>query len=160
VIELMPHDPRWAEAYEAAAAGIVRALGSTALRVEHVGSTAVPDLVAKPVIDVLVVVERYDPETPYRDGLASLGYVLDHRDGAHVLFRGRHDGQRVQVHVVEEGADEAWMMVAFRDYLRAHPDEARRYGELKQVLAARHWDTAAYAAAKSDYVSEIVRRAS
>lgn len=159
VIELVPHDPAWAGLYETAADEIRRALGPIGLSVEHVGSTAIPGIVAKPTIDVLIFVERYDPETVYRSPLASLGYTHHHRDDVHVLFKGSREGVAFNVHVVEEGAADASMMIAFRDYLRSHPDEARRYEELKLALAGRHRDATAYAEAKTSYVREVVRQA-
>lgn len=158
-IRLVPHDPRWGELYETAAAGIRGALGSTALSIHHVGSTAIPDIVAKPVIDMLVLVDRYDPEAAYREPLASLAYAFDHRDDSHVFFTCSRDGVAYQVHVVEKGAEDARAMIAFREYLRAHPDEARRYDEPKKELAEQHSDGTAYADAKSSYVLGVVRLA-
>lgn len=157
-IRLVPHDPEWANIYERAAADIRGALGSTALSVDHVGSTAIPGIVAKPVIDVEILVERYDPEAPYRGPLESLGYAFDHRDESHVFFVRSFGEFPLHVHVVEESSDSR-MMIKFRDYLRVHPDEARRYEDLKKALAEQHDDANAYANAKSSYVLEIVRRA-
>ena len=134
-------------------------LGSTALSVDHVGSTAIPGIAAKPVIDILVLVERYDPEAAYRKPLESLGFAFDHRDETHAFFEGVRQGMSYQVHVVEEGALESRMMITFRDYLRQHPDELRRYQALKKKLAQQHSEGKAYAEAKSSYVWEVVRRA-
>jgi GrpB-like predicted nucleotidyltransferase (UPF0157 family) len=159
MIELVPHDTAWSDIYETVAADIQIALGSTAVSIEHVGSTAIPGIVSKPVIDVLVLVDRYDPEAPYRVPLESLGYAFDHRDETHVFFNGSH-GVPVQVHVVEESSDDSRTMVLFRDYLRKHPEEARRYEDLKKALAEKLTDGNTYANAKSSYVWEIVRRAS
>lgn len=124
VIKLVPHDPAWGNVYRRAATDIRRALGKTALSVNHVGSTAIPGIVAKPVIDVLVLVEGLDPEAPYRAPLVSLGYAFGHRDEGRVFFEGFPAGMPVQVHVVEESSVDSWMMMTFRDYLRAHPEEA------------------------------------
>ena len=158
-IVLEPHDPEWAHRYELMAADIRDALGTTALRVEHVGSTAIPDILAKPTIDVLVLVDAYDPETVYRGPLESLGYRFGHRAEGHVFFEGSAHGVPVHVHVVEESAKDSRRMMVFRDYLRAHPDEARRYEDLKVSLAEQHTDVNDYADAKSSYVGDIVRRA-
>ena len=141
------------------AAEIQAALGPAALSVHHVGSTAISDIHAKPVIDVLVLVDHYDPETPYRDPLASLGYARDHRDDTHVFFKGSHAGTSVQLHVVQESADGARAMIIFRDFLRSHPEEARRYEALKERLARRHDDPDSYADAKSSFVLDVVRLA-
>jgi GrpB-like predicted nucleotidyltransferase (UPF0157 family) len=126
---------------------------------EHVGSTAIPDIVAKPVIDVLILVDRYDPEASYRGPLESLGYTFHHRDETHVFFEGSSAGMRVNVHVVEESSKGSRPMVAFRDYLRTHPEEARRYEDLKIALAKEHGDESAYADGKSAYVWGIADRA-
>jgi len=159
VVRLVPHDPGWADSFEAAATDIRDRLGSTALSVDHVGSTAIPGIDSKPVIDILVLVERYDPEAVYRNPLESLGYVFKHRDMGHAFFEGHPSGMSTQVHVVEESSEESRIMVTFRDYLRTHPDEARRYEQLKHTLADRYSDGIVYADAKSEYVWEVVRRA-
>jgi GrpB-like predicted nucleotidyltransferase (UPF0157 family) len=124
-----------------------------------VGSTAIPGIDSKPVIDILVLVKSYDPEEAYRMSLESLGYVLDHRDEIHAFFEGHPEGTATQVHVVEESSEDSRMMITFRDYLRTHPDEARRYEQLKHTLADRNSDGPEYADAKSEYVRGVVRRA-
>ena len=159
MIELVAHDPAWADAYASAANEIRAALGATALDVQHVGSTAIPGIVAKRRIDVLILVQRYDPEAVYREPLVSLGYAYDHRDELHVLFKGSHEGTPFNLHVEEEGSEDAKRMIVFRDYLRSHPEEARRYEHLKKDLAERFSDDDAYAEAKSSFVQEVLRRA-
>ena len=159
MIELVAHDPAWADAYASAAGEIRAALGATALDVQHVGSTAIPGIVAKPRIDVLILVETYDPEAAYREPLAAIGYVFDHRDALHVLFKGSRDETPFNLHVEEGGSEDAIRMIAFRDYLRSHPDEARRYEDLKKDLAERFTEGDAYAEAKTSYVREVLRRA-
>ena len=155
-ITLVPHDPGWADLYERTAGEIHGVLGSSALRIDHVGSTSVPGIVAKPVIDVRVLVERYDPEAVYTAALSSLGFAYDHRDEGHVLFKGTRERTRFNVHVVQKNEPDANAMVVFRDYLRTHPDEARRYEELKVGLAERHRGGDAYASAMSSYVAEVL----
>jgi GrpB-like predicted nucleotidyltransferase (UPF0157 family) len=158
-IHLAQHDPAWAHIYELVAADIRGALGPMALSVDHVGSTAIPGILAKPVIDVLVLVEAYDPESLYTGPLASVGYRFGHRDEDHLFFEGSAYGMAVHVHVVEERAKDSRRMIVFRDYLRAHPEEARRYEDLKVSLADEHTDVNEYAEAKSSYVWNIVRSA-
>ena len=158
-IYLEPYDPDWARVYELIAADIRGALGTTALSIDHVGSTAIPDIRAKPVIDVLVLVKAYDPESLYTGALASAGYRFGHRDEDHVFFEGSAHGMPVHVQVVEEGAKESRRMIVFRDHLRANQEEARRYEDLKVSLAREHADVNNYADAKSSYVWSIVRQA-
>jgi len=159
VIELVPHDPAWAGVYDGVEADLRATLGTTALGVHHVGSTSIPGIAAKPVIDVLVLIERYDPEAPYREPLEAHGYAFGHRDEAHVFFTGSTRTLRVHVHVVEAGSDDARAMLGFRDHLRANPADARRYEELKLALAADHTDEDAYAQDKTAFVDEIVAKA-
>ena len=158
-IRLVQHDPEWADIYGRAEADIRDALGEHALSIDHVGSTAIPGIDSKPVIDILVLVESYDPEEVYRIPLESLGYMYGHREEWHVFFEGDPLGMSTQVHVVEESAADSRMMITFRDYLRTHPDEARRYEQLKHTLADRYSDGNEYADAKSEYVQGVLRRA-
>jgi len=158
-IRLVPHDPEWGDIYERAEADIRDALGGIALSIDHVGSTAIPGIDSKPVIDILVLVESYDPEAAYRIPLESLGLMFGHREDWHVFFEGDPIGTATQVHVVEESAEDSRMMITFRDYLRRHPDEGRRYEQLKRTLADRYSDGNEYADAKSEYVQGVVRRA-
>ena len=155
-ITLVPHDPGWADLYERTAGEIHGVLGSSALRIDHVGSTSVPGIVAKPVIDVRVLVERYDPEAVYTAALSSLGFAYDHRVRIGLVLLNDMDVEpRSLARALEE--DMAFIaMVVFRDYLRTHPDEARRYEELKVGLAERHRGGDAYASAKSSYVAEVL----
>jgi GrpB-like predicted nucleotidyltransferase (UPF0157 family) len=156
-VELVPHNPKWSDVYATAAGEIRAALKGTAARVEHVGSTAIPGLLAKPVIDVLVLVARYDPQEAYSIPLGTIGFVYDHRDESHVLFKGDREGVRFHLHVVEGTARDATDMLVFRDYLRDHHEEATRYAALKQSLARRYAKASEYADAKTSYVREIVR---
>lgn len=151
-IKLEPYDARWADGYRVAADRIVASLGSTALLVEHIGSTAIPGLLAKPVVEVLVVVNRYDPEDAYVAPLTALGYSYGHRDPDHVFMTGSQDQPAFHVHVVEVDAPNAMEMVTFRDYLRTHPAEAERYVALKRQLAAQHDRGEDYASAKTTFV--------
>ena len=98
----------------------------------------------------------YDPDEAYSIPLGTLGFVYDHRDSSHVLFKGHRSGTRFHVHVVESGATDATDMLAFRDYLRHDHDEAARYAALKQSLAARFATGNEYADAKTAYVRQIL----
>jgi GrpB-like predicted nucleotidyltransferase (UPF0157 family) len=158
-IHLAPFDARWADAYKVAAARISASLGSIALRVEHVGSTAIPGMLAKPVVDVLVLVRSYDPEEAYVTPLSALGYSCGHRDSDHVFLTGRYEGFAFHLHVVEAEAPHSMEMVTFRDYMRTHPGDAASYVSLKQRLAEEHDRGDDYAAAKTTFVREILRRA-
>jgi GrpB-like predicted nucleotidyltransferase (UPF0157 family) len=164
MIEIVAYDPRWPVAFEAERGRIQAALGSLALRIDHNGSTAVPGLAAKPVIDIQVSVASLRPLDSFGAPLAAIGYV--HVPGADdtwcPFFHRPPDWPHSHhVHVVEAGGDEERRTLLFRDYLREHPDEARRYENLKRHLAATHGgaDTDSrevYALAKTAFVERII----
>jgi len=167
VIEIVASDPSWPAAFEAEAARIRTALGTMALRIDHHGSTAVPGLRAKPVIDIQVSVAALQPIATYLEPLTAIGYThLPHADDTVCPFFHRPERwpHTHHIHVVESGGLEERRTLAFRDYLRDHRDAAHDYEQLKQALAARlGGDTAvareAYAQGKSQFIDEIVARA-
>ncbi len=160
-IHLSQPDPRWADTYAGERATILTALGPLAVRVEHVGSTAVPGLAAKPIIDILLVVPDPSDEAAYVPRLEAGGYPLHLREPdwhQHRLFK-RSDPS-VNLHVFGPDAPEVERLLAFRDRLRASPDELERYQAAKRELAARHWAYVQdYADAKSTVVEQILARA-
>jgi putative glutamine amidotransferase len=158
-------DPTWAAAFEEEADRIRNALPHDLLvRVDHVGSTSVPELPAKPVIDIQVSLASMIPVAPYRDALVDLGYehALDPWDDDHEFF-SRNDGPRyegVNVHVCEEGSRWERRHLAFRDWLRTHPDDAQAYGRLKRALADAHpRDIVAYLDGKTRFIEDLTDRA-
>jgi GrpB-like predicted nucleotidyltransferase (UPF0157 family) len=160
-IHLAEYDPRWPELFELEAARIRGALGDRALAVEHAGSTSVPGLAAKPIIDIVLVVPDSSDEDAYVPDLEAAGYVLRIREPdwyEHRLFKG--PDTNVNVHTFSEGCEEVATMVAFRDWLRENDDERLLYESAKRELAAREWKYVQnYADAKSAVVREIVARA-
>jgi GrpB-like predicted nucleotidyltransferase (UPF0157 family) len=165
MIEIVPYDPRWPRAFAAERDRIRAALGSLAVRIEHNGSTAVPGLAAKPVIDIQVSVARLQPLDSFCAPLASIGYVHlpSDDDGRCPFFHRPRDWPHTHhVHVVEAGGDEERRTLAFRDCLRANPAAAREYETLKRGLAAAHGgghaeSREAYAMAKSAFIARILR---
>jgi GrpB-like predicted nucleotidyltransferase (UPF0157 family) len=160
-IHLADYDPEWPRLYEREAARIRDALGPKALRIEHVGSTSVPGLAAKPLIDIVLVVADTREEDDYVPPLEAAGYVLRVREPdwfEHRLFKG--PDTNVNVHTFSDECDEVDRMVAFRDWLRTHDDDRELYLAAKLELAAREWKYVQnYADAKSAVVREIVARA-
>jgi GrpB-like predicted nucleotidyltransferase (UPF0157 family) len=157
-VELHPPSPRWRELADQWTAAIGSALAALAPRVEHVGSTAVPGLVAKPVVDLQVSVPDVDDEQAYRPALESLGLVLRAREPGHRFFRPPA-GQPRTVHVHVCGRGSAWERetLVFRDRLRARPEIAAAYAELKQRLTAELGaDRAAYTEGKSGFIRSVV----
>jgi GrpB-like predicted nucleotidyltransferase (UPF0157 family) len=157
------YDPAWPVMFEQEAARIRDALGPVAVRIEHVGSTAVPGLAAKPVIDIQVSVERMVPRERFVVPLETLGYefVADPTDTEHEYFKKDVGGVRTHhIHVCPMGSEWERRHLAFRDHLRTHPEDSARYGQLKRRLAEQHPnDVMAYVEAKSPFVSEVEARA-
>jgi GrpB-like predicted nucleotidyltransferase (UPF0157 family) len=160
-ISLAEPDPEWAAQYARQKERIEAALGPRAVQVEHVGSTSVPGLAAKPVIDIVLVVTNSADETEYLPDLAAAGYVLQFREPDWYEHRFLCDhNPEVQVHVFTVGSPEVERMLLFRDRLRARSDELELYQRTKRQLAARRWDYIQdYADAKSSVVEEIISRA-
>ena len=160
-IRLAEPDPEWAAQYARQKQRIEAALGPRAVQVEHVGSTSVPGMAAKQVIDIVLVVTNSADETGYLPDLAAAGYVLQFREPDWYEHRFLHDhNPEVQVHVFTVGSPEVERMLLFRDRLRARSDELELYQRTKRQLAARRWDYIQdYADAKSSVVEEIISRA-
>jgi GrpB-like predicted nucleotidyltransferase (UPF0157 family) len=153
VIVIAPYDPAWPERFAAERARIAAALGGRALRIEHIGSTAVPGLAAKPIVDILVEVASLDGAD-----LAGAGYVLRVLEDEHRMFRTPE--LDVHVHVWPSGHPDLAAQLAFRDRLRASPEDRAAYEALKRSLAGREWpDLNAYADAKGPLIREILARA-
>lgn len=158
---LVNYDSRWPEQFAREAERIKAALGRRAIRIEHVGSTSVPGLEAKPIIDILLVVANSADESSYVPDLETAGYVLRIREPhwhEHRLFiRADMD---LGLHVFSAGSSEIQRMVVFRDWLRANPVDRDLYSRTKRDLAARTWKFRQnYADAKSDVIEEILSRA-
>jgi GrpB-like predicted nucleotidyltransferase (UPF0157 family) len=157
-IQLVEYDPEW-EAWFAREAERIRvALGTRALQVEHVGSTSVPRLAAKPIIDIVLTVADSSDEAAYVTAMEHAGYELRIREPdwfEHRLFKGPDTD--VNVHVFSVGCPEVARMLRFRDHLRADDADRERYERTKRELAARRWKYVQhYANAKSDVVAEIM----
>jgi GrpB-like predicted nucleotidyltransferase (UPF0157 family) len=160
-ILIVDYDPRWPEMFVLERDRVRSALGTRALRIEHAGSTAVPGLAAKPVIDVVLEVANSAQEAEYAPNLEANGYALTIREpewNEHRLFK-RHD-PAVNLHVFSAGCEEIDRMLLFRDWLRGNDADRDLYGRTKRALAQRKWERVQdYADAKSDVVNEIVTRA-
>jgi GrpB-like predicted nucleotidyltransferase (UPF0157 family) len=160
-IALSPYDPAWPALFEGEAAKIRRALGDGARVLEHVGSTSIPGISAKPIIDVLLAVADSAHEGSYVPALTAEGYRLHLREPdweQHRVMKGA--APAVNLHVFTVGSGEIVRMLAFRDRCRADPDERRLYEETKQRLAAQVWrHVQHYANAKGEVVEAIIGRA-
>lgn len=161
MIGLAEYDPAWPSLFAREAERLRRILGQRVLGLEHVGSTSVPGLAAKPILDVLLVVADSADEPTYVPGLEAEGYVLRHREPdwfEHRMFKG--PDADINLHVFSAGCSEVGRMLAFRDRLRSDAADRALYERTKRELAQRDWPTVQdYADAKSPIVADILTRA-
>ena len=156
-IVIADYDPRWPARFELERVRIARALGATALQIEHVGSTAVPGLAAKPIVDIVVAVEDPADESIVA-AMEAAGYELRVREPDHRMFRTPQ--RDVHVHVWCHSDSEVARHLRFRDWLREHPEDRRAYERLKRDLAAREWPDMNYSGeAKGELIDAIIGRA-
>jgi len=150
-------DPQWPEAFERERAKIADVLGGVAKRIEHIGSTAVPGLAAKPIVDVLVTLDDVADEPAFVPQFERAGYELRVREPGHRMLRTPDRG--VHVHVWGDTDPEVDRYLAFRDRLRTSPEDRQGYERLKRTLAERDWeDMNHYADAKGALIEEILTR--
>jgi GrpB-like predicted nucleotidyltransferase (UPF0157 family) len=164
-VAIEPYDPQWPARFESERSAIAAALRLAPGSIHHVGSTAVPGLAAKPIIDILVVVAAYPPTEAMIAALAELGYRHEGESGVPGRHWFRKGTPRTHhVHVVPEGGEVAQRLLLLRDRLRRHPDDAREYERVKKRAAAaaaagRSIDDPTYAAAKTATILRILGRA-
>jgi GrpB-like predicted nucleotidyltransferase (UPF0157 family) len=162
LINIVAYDASWPGKFEVHAGRIAKALGAVALRLEHIGSTSVPGLAAKPIIDILVVVQDSSNESAYLPRLEAAGYELQVREPKwheHRMFRTPE--KDVHVHIYSTGCREIQRNLRFRDRLRTNVDDRQRYEQTKRELATQDWsDMNDYANAKTDVIESIIAAAS
>jgi GrpB-like predicted nucleotidyltransferase (UPF0157 family) len=161
-IEVVDYDPAWPVLFGEIGRTLRAALGAVALRIDHIGSTAVPGLAAKPVIDVQISVAAFEPIEPYKDPLEQLGYVYraDNPERTKRYFREAPGRRRTHVHVRRAGSFSQQVPLLLRDYLRCHAHAAAGLASVKRRLAGQFpFDGAGYTDAKVPYVWEIIRQA-
>jgi GrpB-like predicted nucleotidyltransferase (UPF0157 family) len=155
---LVDYVPKWATRFASERVRILEALGEVARRVEHVGSTAVPGLAAKPIVDILVAVDDPDDEEGYLDAMEATGYELGVREPGHRMFRTPE--RDVHVHVWKAGSEDERRHLLFRDWLRRAPDDRALYESVKRrFVGERFTDMNYYARAKGPVIAQIMRRA-
>lgn len=171
MIEIIPYTDRWTSEFMSIGSTIRQVLGSDALRIDHIGSTSVPGLAAKDVIDIQVTVQELVPFDQIQQAMESLGYVLrpentqDHCppglessavEWTKRYFRETEGKRRVHVHVREAGRANQRYALLFRDYLRAHSGSAAAYGEVKRQLAYYHADDISAYVTIKDPICDII----
>jgi len=161
VIEVCEYDPAWPERFLAERKVLAAAFGERAKDIQHIGSTAVPGLGAKPIVDILVAVEALEQANDYRALLDQLGYVnVPHDEDARRLFFCKGAPRQFHLHVIKFRSWTYWKHIIFRDYLLEHPTTLEEYQCLKIVLANRfHDDRDAYVEGKADFIEMVMERA-
>jgi GrpB-like predicted nucleotidyltransferase (UPF0157 family) len=161
-IEIVAYDPTWPGLFAELGGELRGALGEVALRIDHIGSTSVPGLAAKPIIDIQLSVASFEPLEAFKRPLERLGYVYrgDNTERTKRYFREPPGRSRTHIHVRRAGSfSEQWALL-FRDYLRAHPDAAAEYDAVKRDLALKFGDDRhAYTDAKVPFMWQVIRQA-
>ena len=160
-IEIREYDPEWPALYEREAERVRRLLGDRVVRVKHAGSTSVPGLPAKPIIDMVLEVRDSSDEAAYVPDLEAAGYLLTIREPdwyEHRQLKGPETN--INLHVFSAGCEETDRMLAFRDWLRSNRADRDLYAQTKRDLASGGWKyVQQYADAKTAVISEIMNRA-
>jgi GrpB-like predicted nucleotidyltransferase (UPF0157 family) len=159
---IVSYDPQWPQCFELLAGDLRGALQSKALRIDHIGSTSIPGLASKPVIDIQVSVAALEPVDAYGRALRSLGYVFraDNTDLSKRYFREKPGTRRTHIHVRLVGSWGEQLNLLFRDYLRLHEQDASQYAQVKIELAERYRnERIKYVAAKAEFIWEILMKA-
>jgi GrpB-like predicted nucleotidyltransferase (UPF0157 family) len=160
-VEVVDYDPAWPSLYEEEAARICEALGDAVVEIEHMGSTAVPGLAGKPVIDISLGLRHLDLSAEQIAAMERIGYEYLGEFGfpGRLFFRRGRERRTHHVHAVEWGSEHWHRHRAFHEYLRAFPEEAARYADAKRRIAAESSDTSAYWEQKQAFVDELFERA-
>ena len=163
-IEVVPHNPTWAAMFQAEADQLATIFGAEALAIEHIGSSAIPGIKAKPIIDILVAARDIEQIDDFNEQMMALGYE-PHGEfgipGRRYFSTGHSAADRPRhVHVFQSDNPDVARHIDFRDYLRAHPEDAQAYSRLKETLAEKFPnDGESYTGGKSDFIREMDRRA-
>jgi GrpB-like predicted nucleotidyltransferase (UPF0157 family) len=163
IVRLEPHNPAWVRLYHEEAGRLAGLLSADLVAIHHIGSTSIPTIKAKPIIDLLVEVRDIGRIDAFNPQMEALGYTPMGEygiPGRRFFYKGTEDLHTFHVHIFQHDNPEFQRHLNFRDYLIAHPNEARRYEAVKEELAEQHRDDAgAYAEAKTPYIRQIEKLA-
>lgn len=160
-IRLTDYKEDWPRMYQAETDTLKGIFGGEIIRFEHFGSTSVPGMMAKPVIDMMVIVKDIAKIDSYNSRMASLGYDVAGEWGiaGRRLFRKGREHRTHHIHFYQHDNPQIERHLIFRDYLRSYPEEAARYSRFKEELAQRFEHTSEYSPAKKSFVQEMERKA-
>jgi GrpB-like predicted nucleotidyltransferase (UPF0157 family) len=163
-VEVVPHDPKWQEMFKVESNRVREALGENVVAVHHIGSTAIPCIYAKPIIDLLVEVKDITKVDGQDTSMESLGYEVMGEfgiSGRRYFRKDNQEGIRThQIHIFTVGSDQVKRHLAFRDYMIAHPEDAQNYSELKRSLARKYpTNIDGYMDGKDEFIRDIDKKA-
>ncbi|MDM8527839.1 GrpB family protein [Anaerolineales bacterium HSG24] len=162
-VKVVPHDPNWIQLFDQEAKCLSAILGDEIIAIHHIGSTAIPNIYAKPILDFLIEVRNIDIINQFNGPLAQVGYEAKGEfglPGRRFFSKGVGSERTHHVHIFQTNNPEYERHLAFRDYLRTHPDVAYQYSRLKQELAGRFpKDSVAYTRAKDDFIRSTEQKA-
>ncbi|MCR2805941.1 GrpB family protein [Paenibacillus soyae] len=162
-IIVTPYNPEWVREFNEIGTRIRQELGDTAIRIDHIGSTSISGLAAKPIIDIQISVKSLEPVDLYRGQMESLGYVFraDNTERTKRYFRESNNMRRTHIHIREAGSFSEQFALLFRDYLRSHSDDAKYYEATKyRLMELYRNDRHRYVEEKEPIFWEIIRKAS
>jgi GrpB-like predicted nucleotidyltransferase (UPF0157 family) len=161
-VKLVKHSPKWQQSFQCEQEKLCRIFGEDALEVQHVGSTAIPGILAKPIIDIALIVASFQKAKRYEKKLKEIGYEIkenDMREERLFFTKGPENKRTHYLHIGEVGSGYAEDMILFRDYLCSHKDAAKEYDELKENLAKKYRnDRETYTAKKADLIESILKK--
>jgi GrpB-like predicted nucleotidyltransferase (UPF0157 family) len=158
-VELVDHDPTWAELFESERGKLTRVFDGRVVGIEHIGSTSVPELCAKPIVDVLVGLQELELSDEDIAAMQELGYEYLGEYGRPGRLFFRKQPRTHHVHVVEHGGEHWDRQLTFRDALRTDAEERRRYDDFKRRLAAAGYPREVYTELKTPFIREVESRA-
>ncbi len=162
-IVVVPHDPHWGSVFAEEAQLLKKVFVGEAVRIHHIGSTAIPEIYAKPIIDILMEVHQIERVDAYNAVMIQLGYLPQGEGGIpgrRFFIKGNHDHRTHHLHVYAVNHPEIFHHLLFRDYLQAHPQQAQAYSQLKRELAQCFpFDIDSYIAGKEPFIKEILQQA-
>jgi GrpB-like predicted nucleotidyltransferase (UPF0157 family) len=163
-VEVIPHDLKWRETFEVESRSVADALGENVVAIHHIGSTAIPSIYAKPIIDLLVEVKDIIKVDGQSLAMESLGYEVMGEfgiPGRRFFRKDNQEGFRTHhIHAFEIGSAQVERHLAFRDYMLAHPEDAQKYSELKRKLARKHpQNIDGYMDGKDGFIKEMDKKA-
>jgi GrpB-like predicted nucleotidyltransferase (UPF0157 family) len=163
-VEVVPHDPKWQEAFDVESKSVADALGENVIAIHHIGSTAIPNIYAKPIIDFLVEVKDIVKVDGQSSSMEALGYQVMGEfgiPGRRYFRKDNQEGIRTHhIHAFKASSQQVRRHLAFRDYMIEHPEDAQRYSELKRRLAREYpTDIDGYMDGKDGFIEEMNAKA-